>query len=125
MLRIIEFFKSRFKSFQYAFEGIFYLFRTETNAKIHLVAATLIIILSFYFGLNNVEWLFILLSIALVLICEAFNSAIEKLCDFNSLEIHPKIKIIKDIAAGAVLMAAIFALIVAIFIFIPYIEAYL
>lgn len=122
MLRIIEFFKSRFKSFQYAFEGIFYLFRTETNAKIHLVAATLIIILSFYFGLNNVEWLFILLSIALVLICEAFNSAIEKLCDFNSLEIHPKIKIIKDIAAGTVLMAAIFALIVALIIFVPYVK---
>lgn len=77
--------------------------------------------LSFYFSISLLEWIFILLSIALVVSAELFNTAIEALTDLSSKHIHPLAKIAKDCAAGAVLVVSLFALLVGILIFGKYI----
>ncbi len=108
-----------FRSFGYAFKGIVSLFRYENNAKIHLIAGILAIAIAFYLRLNPTEWCILIIQIALVMAAEAFNTAIEKLCDVVSPEKHPVIGTIKDIAAGAVLMTAIAAVITGLLLFLP------
>lgn len=107
------------RSFTFAFKGIYSLFRNENNARVHLLASFLVVIAGFAYELNRSEWIWIALAVTLVWICEAINTAIEKLVDLVSPEINPKAGTIKDLAAGAVLLAAIFALIVAGIIFLP------
>lgn len=111
--------KARLKSFVYAWEGIVSFFRWEHNAQIHLGVTFLVLVLSVTLGINKWEAIAVVFSIAIVWIAEMFNTAIEKTIDFVSVEKHPQIKLIKDIAAGAVLVAAIAAVIVGCFIFIP------
>jgi diacylglycerol kinase (ATP) len=111
--------KARLKSFVYAWEGIVSFFRTEHNAQIHLAATVLLLVLSVTLGVNKWEAIAVVFSVAFVWIAEMFNTAIEKAMDFISVEKHPQIKLIKDIAAGAVLIAAIASVIVGCFIFIP------
>lgn len=107
------------KSFYFAFKGIYSLFKNENNARVHLLASVLVIVAGFIFDLEKKEWLWIILAIAVVWITEAINTAIEKLVDLYSPEFNPKAGVIKDIAAGAVLLAAIFAIVVALIIFLP------
>ena len=111
--------KARLKSFVYAWEGIVSFFRWEHNAQIHLAITFLVLVLSVTLGVNKWEAISVVFSIAFVWIAEMFNTAIEKAMDFITLEKHPQIKLIKDISAGAVLIAAIAAVIVGCFIFIP------
>ncbi len=111
--------KSRIQSFFHAFAGLQAAFKTQPNLRIHFVATLLVIGFSIYFKLETFEWLFVLSAVALVWTAELFNTAIESLCDLYSKEFNPKIKFIKDVAAGAVLLAAIYALGVALFVFIP------
>lgn len=111
--------KARLKSFVYAWEGIVSFFRWEHNAQIHLGVTFLVLVLSVTLRVNKWEAIAVVFSIALVWIAEMFNTAIEKTIDFISTEKHPQIKLVKDIAAGAVLIAAIAAVIVGCFIFIP------
>jgi diacylglycerol kinase (ATP) len=111
--------KARLKSFVYAWEGIVSFFRKEHNAQIHLAATVLVLVLSVTLGVNKWEAIAVVFSVAFVWIAEMFNTAIEKAMDFISVEKHPQIKLIKDIAAGAVLIAAIASVIVGCFIFIP------
>ncbi|WP_316829741.1 diacylglycerol kinase family protein [Pedobacter aquatilis] len=111
--------RARIKSFKYAFNGLILFFKSEHNARIHLLAAVFAIALSIYLKLSYLEWIAILVVISVVFIAELLNSSIEKLADIVSPEIHPKIKIIKDLAAGAVLVAAFLAIAVAGFIFLP------
>lgn len=108
-----------FKSFYFAFNGIRAAFLSERNLKIHLGFATFIILVSFIFKISLVEWALIVLCIGLVLTAELFNTAFEKLLDFIHPDTNPKIGLIKDISAGAVLVMAIVALIVGMVIFIP------
>src|SRR5690349_14181177 len=110
---------ARLKSFGYAWSGILYFFKKEHNARIHLGATGIVLLLSYYFKMSQTEWLMILIFIALVWITEMLNTAIERIMDFLSPEIHPAVGIIKDIAAGAVLVASIAAMIAAAVIFIP------
>lgn len=110
---------SIFRAFKHAFEGIASFIRTERNAKIHAFCTVGVVFFSIYLTLTSTEWLFILSAISAVWITEMLNSAIEKLCDLYSKEYHPAIKIIKDIAAGAVLIAALYALVVGSVILIP------
>lgn len=111
--------KARLKSFAYAWAGILSFFRREYNAQIHLAVAFLVLVLSVTLCLNKWEAIAVVFSIAFVWIAEMFNTAIEKTIDFVSTEKHPQIKLIKDIAAGAVLIAAITAIVIGCFIFIP------
>lgn len=107
------------KSFVFAGRGICYCIRHEKNFQIQLIAAIVVIILGFYFSISLHEWVLLLVCIALVLGLEMINSSIEKMADLISLEYHPLIKIIKDTAAGAVLLVSIISAIIGFLIFLP------
>ncbi len=108
-----------FKSFQHAFTGLKYFFLQDRNGKIHLAATILVIAFSFTLKISSGEWVIVLLCIAIVMALEMINASIEKLCDLVQPDFHHVIKIIKDICAGAVLLAAIVSVVIACIIFIP------
>ncbi|UJL44874.1 diacylglycerol kinase family protein [Virgibacillus sp. NKC19-16] len=105
--------------FAFAWNGIREVARTERNFRIHLAAALLVVISGFFFPLTNVEWGILILVIGLVLVTEITNSAIEKMMDYVKPDMHPAAQVIKDVAAGAVLMSAIIAVIIGLLIFLP------
>jgi undecaprenol kinase len=105
----------------YALQGIASAFQSEPNLRFHGIAAMVVLTLAAFFGFKRWEWLILLLTIALVIVLELINTAIEKAVDLSTSEIHPLAKKAKDIAAGAVLVAALFAIIVGIMLFYPYI----
>jgi undecaprenol kinase len=107
------------KSFGYSFEGIKHAFKFGPNFRFHLVALILVLLLGWYFSLSAAEWLWISAVSAIVIMAELFNTAIEVLVDLVTPNIHPKAKIVKDVAAAAVLVSAILAAIVGLIIFIP------
>ena len=109
------------KSFRDAFNGIGILIRSERNFQIHLIAFIVAIAAGFYFDISSKEFIIILLVSVLVFGLEGINTAIEKLCNEVTEDRKESIRQIKDVAAGAVLIAAIFALIVGVLIFFPYI----
>lgn len=104
-------------SFGYAFKGIGYLLKNENNIRYQLVAGAIVIGLGAYLEITQSEWMVLIILIGLVLMAEAFNTAIEKLCDIVHPDHHPKIGIVKDLAAGAVLLISIAAAIVGVIIF--------
>ncbi len=110
---------SRLKSLSHAFRGLCDAVRNETNMKIHVIAAILVITLGLFLQLSSIEWLIVLFCIGLVISMETINTAIEKLADAISTDFHPKIKSAKDMAAGAVLISAIVAFIIGLLIFVP------
>lgn len=109
----------RLKSFRYAFAGLKTLFVEEHNARIHVVAALLAVILGFVLKISPYEWLALVIGMGFVFACELFNTSLEALADFASPGKHPQIKKVKDLAAAAVLISAISALITGIIIFLP------
>ena len=117
--------KKRLDSFKYAFAGIRDLFKTEPNVIIHTVAALLAIAMGFYFSISPFEWCFIIFAITFVFSAEAFNTALEYLTNLVSPDYHELAGKTKDVAAGAVLFAAIGAAIVGLIIFLPKIIALL
>jgi diacylglycerol kinase len=111
--------KARFKSFVYALEGMAWFFKREHNAWIHGFATIIVLLMAFVFKISGLDLVAIIFAIAMVLIAEMFNTAIEKIMDHLSPAQHPAVKIIKDMAAAAVLIAAIVAAIVGLIIFTP------
>jgi diacylglycerol kinase len=107
------------KVFAVAFNGIVQCFRTELNFKIQLIATLTVVILGFIFNITQTQWFVIILCCAMVLALELINTAIEKLCDMISKDFHPTIKIVKDTAAGAVLVTAIGSAVAGAVIFVP------
>lgn len=117
---------ARFSSnLRYAAAGIKQFFTTERNGKIQLVIGLLVIAAGCWWHISRVEWCLVLGCIGLVLGLEMLNSAIEKLCDHVTKELHPAIKTIKDMSAGAVLWAAICAAIIGVLVFYKYVIALL
>jgi diacylglycerol kinase len=112
-----------FSALKIAVIGIQGLFSESRNARIQLVIFLLVLVAGSIVGLNRFEWLWLLIASAIVLALEAVNTSIELLADVYTLEFNLKIKQVKDIAAGAVLIASIFALIVGAVIFIPHLRA--
>lgn len=108
------------KSFKYAIWGISVCLK-ERNFKIHLIAATLVIIAGTYFKVTSFEWLIIILNIGLVLSLEMINTAIERWVDYVSPEKNKIAGQIKDISAGATLVGAIIAAVCGSIIFYKYI----
>jgi len=106
-------------SFKNAFIGIWTAITTQNNLRIHFVIALIIFGLSIYFEVNQVQLLVLILTIGLVMIVEMINTSIEFLCDAITTEHNEFIKYAKDVAAGAVLVSAIFASLVGLIIFIP------
>ena len=111
--------QSRLKSFACAFAGFTQFFRTEHNAWIHAFATVLVIPFSLMMNISSFEWLAILFAIALVWITEMDITAVEKTMDHLSPQLHPQVKLIKDVAAAAVLTASLTASIIALIIYIP------
>lgn len=110
---------SRLKSFQFAFAGIFKFFATEHNARLHLIAGIAVLILSIVVRVSSSEALALTIAIALVWMAEMFNTCIEKIMDMITQDYQSSVKVIKDISAGAVLVAAIAAFVIGVVVFIP------
>jgi diacylglycerol kinase len=107
------------RSFGYAFEGIWHCYTKELNFRIHVTFMLLAISAGFGLKISVMEWIILSGCIAMVLILEMLNTAIERLCDIVSPSRMPQIKIIKDIAAGAVLLGAVASVCIGSFIFFP------
>jgi diacylglycerol kinase (ATP) len=102
-----------------AVRGVLWFVSTERNAKIHVVAAFFAISLAFLLRISNEKKLWVVLSVFLVIILEMVNTAIEKLCDKVQPEFDRHIRDIKDVSAGAVLLASVFAIVVALMVLWP------
>jgi len=112
-------------SFQHAFDGIVWAFRTQPNFRIHLVCSVLAIGLGLYLHITTVEMTIIIFTILLGLSGEMINTALESVTDLVTTEWRQQAKIAKDVSAGMMLLIALGAIIVAIFIFSPYIYPFL
>lgn len=110
------------QSFNYAFEGIIYAFKTQRNMRLHFLATAIILAASLILKLSKLEILILFLTIAFVIFAEMLNTAIEVVVDLFTQAHHPLAAIAKDVAAGAVLITAAVAVIVGYLIFFPAIE---
>ncbi len=118
-------FQKQVNSFRYAFQGIWFMIKSENHFRIHLIILVMVVIAGILFHLSTNEWVWIILVSGAVLSAETMNSSIEQLTDL----VHPhkgeKAARIKDLAAGAVLLSAIAAAIAGVIIFAPKILALL
>lgn len=111
--------KRRVRSFEFAIEGLLNLFRYEHNARIHLAATITVLVMAMVLKINKVEAIALSLATGFVWAAELFNTAVEKMMDYISPEKNSKVKVIKDLSAAAVLVAAISAFITGCIVFIP------
>ena len=115
--------KNIFLSFKYAFNGIYYVFKTSRNFKIQLIFAFISLIFSFLLNISRLNFLILIATIMSVLILEILNTSIETLVDLIVKKKFSRLaKISKDASAGAVLLASINSVIIAVFIFVPKIK---
>lgn len=114
-----SFIKGRFKSVGFAVKGAFKLITTEHSVMVQSSLAVLLIIAGIYFHISREEWMMQILAFGLVLSIESLNTAVEKIADFIHPEFHSRIGFIKDIAAGAVMFAAMAAIAVGLLIYVP------
>lgn len=108
--------KNIFYSFKYAIEGIIYSIKTQRNMRIHLITGILIFIIGILLKVSRIELAILLIVSCMVMVTEMINTAIESVVDLYSRQRHPLAKIAKDLAAGAVLISAVFSAIVGIII---------
>ncbi|CAG9608120.1 diacylglycerol kinase family protein [Pseudoneobacillus rhizosphaerae] len=113
------------ETFKFALEGIRVSILKEKNIRFHLLFSVIVIVLAIIFNLTQTEWLFILIAIAGMIVVEMINTAIERVVDLVTDQYHPLAGQAKDIAAGAVLIYAIFSVIIGMIIFIPKILMFL
>lgn len=109
--------KKQLKSFKVSTEGILYTFLNEGHMRFHLVAAVYVLVFANFYDMTKTKWALLVTVICLVMAAEAFNTAIETLCDYCTKEYHPMIKSVKDAASGAVLLVSIGAAAVGIILF--------
>jgi len=114
-------FRSRIQSFRHAIRGIGLMLKSQHNAWIHATATVFILLIGGFFGLTPREWCWLVIAIMAVWTAEALNTALEFLADVASAEFHPSVEKAKDVAAGAVLIAATGATVIALLILGPYI----
>ena len=120
MNRVSGFFRSRARSFRYAFAGWWHVIRTQRNAWIHAVVSISVVVVSFWLHISMQEWAVILLAIALVWIAEFLNTAQEAVVDLASnQEHHALAKVGKDVGAAAVLIAAAASVLIGLLILGP------
>ena len=113
------------KSLSYALAGIKVAVGEQRNVQIHLTIFLLVIAAGLFIDINHSEWLAVILASYIVISTEMINTAIEKVVDLASPEIHPIAKKAKDIAAGAVLVAVCFAVIIGLLVFGKYLLQFL
>jgi len=115
--------KKRIQSLGYAWAGIKHLIQHEHNARIHIFASILVLIVGYYLNVSAIEWMFLSLAIGFVFSLEIVNTAFEKTADFIMPEQDQHIKTIKDLAAAAVLFASLTTVVIGLIIFVPKIIA--
>jgi len=113
------FLTGRIKSVGYAVKGAFKLITTEHSVMVQFSLSIIMIIAGFYFNIDRYEWMMQILAFGLVLGIESLNTAVEKIADFVHPEFHDRIGFIKDIAAGAVMFAALAAIAIGLLIYVP------
>jgi diacylglycerol kinase len=109
----------RLQSFKCAFAGIWHTLKTQRNAQIHVGIGALILILGLGLDLTLTEWAILVLTCGFVIATEMLNTATESVMDFLTTDYHPHVKIVKDVAAGAVLVSAITAVVVGLLVLGP------
>ncbi|HEU4587746.1 MAG TPA: diacylglycerol kinase family protein [Gemmatimonadales bacterium] len=111
---------ARVRSFRYALRGIAVVLHSQHNAWIHAAATLLVVAAGLAIGLDRLEWCALVLAMVAVWVAEALNTAFEALCDVASPSLHPMVERAKDVAAGAVLIAAIGAVVIGLLVFLPH-----
>ena len=109
-----------YKSVYYAFKGLFWMLKTERNFQLEVLALVINLFLMVYFQLNSTDVVLIFIVCFLILIAEIINTAIEKICDFVEPNFNKKIGLIKDIAAGAVILATLLSIITGVLVYSKY-----
>lgn len=107
-------------SFVYAWHGLVYAVRTQRNARVHMLLASIAIVLGIMLSISTVEWAMVFIAITLVFIAEMFNTVAEACVDLATREYHPLARIAKDVAAGAVLLNAMLSVLIGALVFIPH-----
>lgn len=113
------FLTSRITAFGHAFRGWGHVLKTQQNAWIHSLIATLVLVMGLWLRVSTTEWAILILTIAMVFTAEFINTAIEAIVDLASPHQHPLAKVGKDVGAGAVLVAALAAIVVGLLILGP------
>ena len=116
---MLEFIRSRIASFRHAFNGLWYVVRTQKNAWIHVFATVVVFLLGLWLALPARDWPMLALTIAMVWMAEVLNTSIEAVVDLASPVHHPLAKVGKDVGAAAVLIAAATAVVVGLLIMGP------
>ena len=116
---MLDFFRSRARSFRYAFAGRWYVIHTQRNAWIHAVTSVVVVILAFWLRLSARDWAVIVLAIGMVWTSEFLNTALEAVVDLASPQQHHLARVGKDVGAAAVLIAAISSALIGILIIGP------
>lgn len=114
-------FTARLHSFRYALAGLRTLLLTQHNAWLHAAATAVVVVAGLVLGVSLAEWCWLVLAMTLVWMAEALNTALEFLADAVTQEFHPLILQAKDVAAAAVLIAAIGALVIGLLVFGPHV----
>lgn len=107
-------------SFGHAFAGIAFMLRTQRNARSHAAATFAVLIAGLVFGVTATDWRWLIVASGLVWVSEAVNTAFEHLCDVVSPEFNVSVKHAKDVAAGAVTIAAFCAALIGLMVFWPH-----
>ncbi len=110
--------KSPIHSFRHALNGLLLSFKTQRHLRIHFIAAVLVLVAGFVWQLSRAELLVLVFAISLVILSELFNTALETVVDLVTPDYHPLAKVAKDVAAGAVLVAAVNAALVGAVLFL-------
>jgi diacylglycerol kinase len=118
----MQFVIKRIKGIIIAISGMFFLLKNEDSIKVQSLFFLLFIFLGYYFEITKNEWIIHIILIGFILTAEALNTVAEKICDFINPKYDDRIKLIKDISAGAVSFAVISSLIVLIIIYYPYVS---
>ena len=114
-------FTGRIRSFKFAFVGIWTMLKTQHNAWVHACATLGVVAIGLFFSISAAEWCWLVLAVMAVWTAEALNTAFEFLADVASPEFHPLVKHSKDVAAGAVLISAIGAVVIAVLVIGPHV----
>lgn len=117
--------KAFIAGFGYAFTGLWHALRTQRNLRVHLLIGTLAIVLGVLLRISAVEFALIFVAITGVFTTEMFNTVLELCVDLASPDYHPLAKTAKDVAAGAVLLNAMLAIVLGLFVFGPHLWALL
>ncbi len=115
----------RKNSIELACSGLIRFFKSEPHATIHFISAILVILLAWALSVTRMEWIALIVAIGLVIQTEILNTVLEKVMDFIHPDLDPRAKIIKDMAAAAVLWSSMVALVIGCFIFLPYLSEWI